>query len=194
MNYKLIEPFVEQICNSAVDALRRFCELTDLAPTDMHESFLASYVFDRTGEKISLAPELMVATIWKWNHNEKPMPPGITKQQRIDLTLFGPQEVPKDRQHPWCFIEFERRGSVDTDYWKLKELTRLLECPFGAACCVDRNTESNTRQWLQETTPAGESHRNGSTPKHKLPVLFIRISSRRLLLTTRRQCHDSDRA
>jgi hypothetical protein len=101
MDFERIKPVIQQICDCAVGALRRFCDLTDLPPTDMHESFLASYVFDRIGEKVSMAPELMAATIWDWNHNGTSMPCGVKRQQRIDLTLFEPQEVPKDQQHPW---------------------------------------------------------------------------------------------
>jgi hypothetical protein len=155
MDYKVIKQFIQQICDCAVEALPRFCELMDLPATEMHESSLVSYVFDCIGEKISLEPELMAKTIWQWNHNGKPTPPGVKRQQRIDLTLFEPQDVPKNDQHPLCFIEFKRHGNVDNDYRKLKDLTRLLECPIGAACGIDRNAADLPR-WLQETMPAGE--------------------------------------
>ena len=121
----------------------------------MHESFMASYVFDHLGEQNSMAPEIMASTIWGWNHT-KPMPEEVKKQQRIDLTLFAPQNAPKSEQHPWCFIELKRNWNVENDYWKLKSLLPLLECPFGAVCGVLEETEANTRQWLPKETPAGE--------------------------------------
>jgi hypothetical protein len=56
-----------------------------------------------------------------------------------------------------CFIEFKRNWNVEADYWKLKSFTKLLECPFGFASGVLRDTEPNTRQWLgDEARKLGE--------------------------------------
>jgi hypothetical protein len=80
----------------------------------MHESFMASFVFDRLGEKRSMAPELMVSTIWEWNHYHTlpvpPLPSGIKPQQRVDLTLFAPPEAPKDDQHPCALSNLNETG------------------------------------------------------------------------------------
>jgi hypothetical protein len=52
---------------------------------------MASYVFDRLGETLSLAPELTVSTLWTWKNSDAdlipPLPEGIKPQQRIDLAL-----------------------------------------------------------------------------------------------------------
>jgi hypothetical protein len=154
-DFDATEATVQQICDCAAQSLFRFCQLTDFPPEAMHESFMASYVFDRLGSEISMAPELMASTIWGWN-NKEPMGSGIKAQQRIDLTLFAPQELPKKEQHPWCFIEFKRRGLVDTDYWKIKTLLPVLECPFGVACGAEAGTGASTHAWLKEATPSGE--------------------------------------
>jgi hypothetical protein len=160
-DFTAVETAMQDVCNYAVDSLGRFSHLTDLGPQSMHESFMASFVFDRLGEKRSMAPELMVSTIWKWKHyHTQPVPPlpsGIKPQQRVDLTLFAPPEAPNHNHHPWCFIEFKRNWNVETDYWKLKSFTKLLECPCGFASGILRDTEANTRQWLgDEARTLGE--------------------------------------
>ena len=63
-DFSPIEPIVQRICDTAVEALARFYELTEFPPDWMHESFMASYVFERLGEETSMMPEVMVSTLW----------------------------------------------------------------------------------------------------------------------------------
>ena len=103
---------------------------------------MASYVFDHLGKEISMMPEVMVSTLWTWNKAENdfptpPLPEEIRGQQRIDLVLFTPQDVPKNEQRIWCLIEFKRDSRVGGDITKMKSLLPLFDgCDFGAACGV----------------------------------------------------------
>jgi hypothetical protein len=141
-DFSPIEPIVQRICDTAVEALARFYELTEFPPDWMHESFMASYVFERLGEETSMMPEVMVSTLWGWNKTEgsrppPPLPPELRGQQRTDLVLFAPQKVPRDEQGIWCLIEFKRDSRVDGDINKIKSLLPFFDgCDFGAACGV----------------------------------------------------------
>ena len=156
-DFSPIEGILQEICDCAVQALGQFWNLTDFHPKAMHESFMASYVFDRLGCKFSMAPELMVRTIWDWNNPGKPLPLGVKPQRRIDLTLFQPQNFPKEDQHTWCLVEFKRNWGIENDCWRVKSLLPLLQSPFGAACGVLAETEASVRDWLPKETPPGAS-------------------------------------
>lgn len=159
IDFTLIKAVLQEICDCAVQALGRFSELTNFHPKAMHESFMASYAFDRLGGKISMAPELMVRTISDWNNPGVPLPAGVKPQQRVDLTLFEPQNVQKDDQNTWCLIEFKRlSGNVNADYEKVKSLLPVLDCPFGAACGVVEDTVSGVQSWLPKETLPGEHY------------------------------------
>ena len=110
-----------------------------------------------------MAPEVTVSNLWKWANTDyatnitPPMPKEVERyaQQRIDLSLFTPQDANKEDQGLWGLVEFKRRGTVDSDYEKLTNLLPLLDGSFGAACgVVDAETE---RDWL--TTEAPRAHR-----------------------------------
>jgi hypothetical protein len=164
MEFSSVEPIIQKICDGAVRALGRFCNLTDMEPQAMHESFMASYVFDRLGRKISMAPEVTVSTLWKWNRTDNniipPMPTHIEKKrkQRIDLTLFTPQNVQKEYQHIWALIEFKRNYGVDRDYEKLRALLPFFDgCDFGVACgVVDAEKHHD---WLAHEEPEAAAGR-----------------------------------
>ncbi|HTT78752.1 MAG TPA: hypothetical protein VMF86_03650 [Stellaceae bacterium] len=152
-DFETIEPVIQRICDSAADALRRFFKLTDFPPDWMHESFMASYVFHRLGNEISMMPEVKVSTLWEWNRSTTNGPPQplpdenlgqkIRGQRRVDLVVFRPWNIPKNQQHIWCLIEFKRNAEVGSDICKLKPLLPLfVGCEFGAACGV-----ADTDKW-----------------------------------------------
>lgn len=159
MDFRSIEPAIQGICDCAVKALGRYCKLTGLYHWDMHESFIASYVFDHLGTKISMAPEMTVSTLWRWsktdykNNTTPAMPSNVKKHQskRIDLTLFAPQDVPKDQQHIQALVELKRNGSVEGDYERLPLLLLFDGCDFGAACGVIDAVRS--RNWVEHEAP-----------------------------------------
>jgi hypothetical protein len=140
-DFEEIRPSVQLICNTAAKALARFHKLTDYSPYTMHESFLASYVFDRLGAKISMMPEVMISTLWEWYHSGTDSPPplfpsGVRRQSRIDLVLFAPQTAQKCEQYIWGLVEFKRNWGVSRDIEKVKALLPLFGYPFGVVCGI----------------------------------------------------------
>lgn len=55
-SFNTILPTVQRLCDSAAQSLHHYHTLTDLDPSGIPETFIASFVFDRLGNGISMAP------------------------------------------------------------------------------------------------------------------------------------------
>ena len=135
---------VEQICETAVDAIFRYHKLTDWSPRNCPESFIESYILDRLGDRISLNSQISLQKLWCWIRDDSDKNSPDQGGQKLDLVINDNTKTPiKKCQDVWAIVELKRpdRGvrGVEEDKRKLKEiLPQIRNCPFGVVVGIEK--------------------------------------------------------
>jgi hypothetical protein len=123
-----IQRMAISICDTALNALIRYHQLTDLSPSEVPEHFIQSFIFDRLGDHLSMTMETAVPTLWLWGGGGD-IPPELRK---IDIVIYNKKQQIKKEQDALVLVEIKRHHDVGSDIYKLQKiLPKLRTLKYG---------------------------------------------------------------
>jgi hypothetical protein len=161
-----IREVADRFCETAVEAVFRYHDLTEWDPKAVPESFIQSYILDRIGERISLNLEIPVPQLWTWIGDRSQVPSDLGREV-VDFVINKTNSPIKSAQDVWAIAELKRHDSVGGDRYKISNILPLFKsCQFGVAIGIADITQP--KPWLDEEALKEGPYFVRSEPKSRL--------------------------